>query len=474
MPVIELRDELKAGLRNKDHQHRNGLGLLGLVNLRPSEHGLVAIDPLVEVGKRTGDVWPFPLVFQGSVDLIRAGKDSIDKWTGGAWVQEVELDTDASGAWHFVDYGVDWILLCDNQAVLCRNGHYSIRTTPAVTTGCFLAGHGIFGGFSGEDYDLQFFKEASQYPVPESGMNLRPDQIWYSTPDGNNFFELWGHQSDIDNEDSNATGVVHLPVGTIRQILPLSQFSALVFGDSGAALIQTVVSPDPGPAVKQTWNHIITAGRSAAVATGQGGAIVLDAHGTLWSFDESKGFGELGYKEFLAAVAADTCVLSHNAVDNHIYICGHSSGYHFSGGLCKVTVRPTSFIIDNGAPAAPQYGSATTFLVQTDDFDYFDREMNTLHHIEMGMKDVKGFDLTGDGIYDGVNVMFSARSDFLASWNHTNYIPCNERGEAFGKISGVDFRVTVYGTKGDEAQIDFIRLYFEKGWDDDGSRKTRT
>lgn len=420
--AVQLTDIFTRGLRRDSRSSHSEPGLTEVVNLRPTEHGLVSPEPLVNPFSLSIS-WPFPqlaLLHSHALLLDKAAIYSLDASLFPTLLLDLSGEDDPVAPWSWAD---SW------DYVLATNGSTVVEVTSAgasvvadggnipTPVGCLCAhpsGGQIFAG------DLP--------------------STWHG---GRSNWVAWSKvgEADFTPDDSNLAGFAPMPfAGAVLAVRPLGD-RVVVYGEDGIAVLTHHMDPVP------TWGVTPIASVGLCGPGAVGGDLLnhvfVDARGDLWRLQAGGAPERLGYREFLAPLGADIMV-SLDPMESEVYISGPETAYVLTRtGLGQVARGVTSCArVDDQLVAVATDLSDEAHRFTTDAMDMGVRGIKTLSAVEVGTSSP-----------ELAQVQVQPRYARHEDWQTTKWMRINKEGWAVPMVSGVEFRVACE-FQGDSPSVD--------------------
>jgi hypothetical protein len=392
----------------------------------------------------------------------------------------------AGGMWHIADLGGALSLYNGESVLIYRSwvpgntgdaGRWYIDTTSKERTACAFRGRLVSGGFIDSDTShptsmTQVLTGLSGLTLPYSkalatlfntrGMLGLQHVAWASIAKGDNYLDHFVHEmllgvSRLGHDDEehqwfldiielNERGWRHLPYsGQIKAMLPL-ETGVVVYGTEGVSVMIPIQDPFPQFAHKKI-SDVGIAGRGA-VAGGLQEHVWLDSAGTLRRTKADFTVEELGYREYLAGMAASTYAhhlcMAYDPRWRDYYITGIVDGSDTvecfmltESGFCQRSEPVVSICtVGNnvyGATIAATDGEP--LLLETDIIDFEAPGVKTIVGVNIG----GAVDATGS--LSNMEFRVYYRHARAGAWTLTAALPVSGDGQTFDKISGVEFKL---------------------------------
>lgn len=484
----QLNDALLRGLRKQSRGRRTEPGLAECLNLRVRPGGLEFVGaPVFPVGDLEASAWPFPMLHVGRETILLAYSNAIYEvdWlaqtmtllaTYDAQDTEETKDITDGGVWHFMDFGLTWMLL--NQAcvvyktnaagMLDGENKVLVQETPSFFTGCAHRGRGVFGGLSSELWTEEWrtfwaSETAELTPEIERTMAMRENMVLWTSIGGGDltfwaslgvaklgpFGEGGGYSADWpmlwDMLKRNEWGFAPMPFnGPILKVLPMGD-KVIVYGAHGVAALYLA-------SAQATYGilpilHVGIAERGCA-AGDERGHIFMDQAGFLWALGPDLKVERLDYHEFLYPLVQEgNIAISHDPQEDEFWISTENDGYLLTkNGLARVGASATSAAPHEGVLAGIAFVNENTadgLLVVTDAIDMGIRDIKQIQTVEVAFQGLSDVEVAVDWRMNG------------GEWTRSPWVPVCDAGFANVSTAGVELRIAVRGTIADQtARID--------------------
>lgn len=414
-----LTKVLLTGLRRDSRGQRNSLGLVQAKDVRAISDVLEYPGAFPRLFTATALDWPFPTIMLASHGLTSV---FVGMTTGlyqaplsGGLVSKVT--TTAASHWELLDFH-KYMLFNNGQTVYARDPNTGAITAVSSTV--------IPAGFS--------------------MINFRGQIVMGNTVEGRNWLK-WGNigEAEFTIDGRSTAGKMPLPFsGTIKRLLYLNSGVDMSGRDKGSI----VVYADTGIAITKAYSDPIATLGFKMVNTQYGipnwGCVgghddehlFIDSRGDLHRLTV-KGDELLGYKEFLAPLIPYDPRIIYDAYDSQYYIMTENTGYVFGKqGLCELNQTFSAGCNSNGIFSVT--GDAPSAGVVELTTDVFDMEIRARKQIT-----TLNFGVETDGL---VSAAIQTRYDYKSAYITSPWVPLNNKGVCFPRVSGTDFKIMLKAT----------------------------
>ncbi len=494
---VPIREALTRGLRPEPES----LGYLTLCKFgRPTPNGLVAPTTLIDPfdGNETAGQ-----LFRGNTTTLLAKSttlfevdESADPWTTSAL--SVTGSIVSGGVWQFIDLYNAWILL-NGSCVVYKDNSFGMfdETQPvmasssvSVNTGCAFNGRVLLGGFDPSAYwsddwraALQAYAEAFPFAITQDFSGAGNNFVFWSTIGGGDVLKLFNFEQAVygnireDERSSvaapmfmyhfqrNECGLAPMPWrGVVQAMIPFHGGIG-VYGTDGIAILTPASAPYPTFGMRSVARFGIAS--RGAVAGSPDLHVFISGAGVLWTLDGSGVLTRLGYKEYLEQLLGYPIQMGYDATEQEYHITGIDQvGAVRSYVLGRNGLARTPYHIrnithgDEGALGSFDTDDSTEVLVVTERVDFSYRDLKSITGLELGI-------VYDDGATADVAVDWRiAPND---PWTSTEWVPVNNEGFAYIRVTAQEFRFRVRCS----TYVHFQLLYINVKWQPSGRRIVR-
>jgi hypothetical protein len=449
--VLHIDEPFRRGLGSEERGSLNAPALERCYGARPTPAGLIY---------ERGVTWPlatgsanfdynktdsdpvyhshYPMFFRGksktlyvsATPAVYETTTSAWKWTLPAALTFPTTVTPHGGRWDFLDFGTNWVLANDAQALWLSGGTYG-RKTNSVRVATHHLGRVLWNnpyawaasGHAGhlDTGAMELFWRNSlahthsegdttlTHTHPEGGTTLAhtPAAMSFAMSSGNNtvFWSsignadlMWRQLFSSDSDDlslwkRNDCGFMTLPEqGRIQCLLPLGR-NVIAYTTEGVyALMMNQLT--------YGLQQIAPMGipcRGCACGDDRGHTF-LDSGGTLWRLLPSLDLVRVGFeRHFLTDEVLDyetLLTLAPNSRD--VYIANSVTGYMLNANnlLAESRIKPTSLLWHEGGLCGNATLSTGDATIQTSYYDLKTREPKIIHGIELGSRTPENYHVT--------------------------------------------------------------------------------
>uniref|UniRef100_A0A6M3JB42 Uncharacterized protein n=1 Tax=viral metagenome TaxID=1070528 RepID=A0A6M3JB42_9ZZZZ len=416
-----FKEGLVKGLRSDERNPRNSEALVECYNLKPTEVGLIAYEPIANPLTGVSADWPFPQLFLGQDVRVLATATALyelSTWTLGT----AKATVTETNRWDFIDFG-SYLILTNGLKLCIRDyaGTWSTNdytsTIPRFATGCNFNGQIVAG-------------------------NVK--STWHGCGTGS---LIWSRIGSVDCTPGgdNEAGFRNTPwEGDVLRVKKLGK-GIVVYCENGIG----VLSP-----YQQTfgWDSLIEVGIPAMSAIGgnENIHVFVDTDGNLWRIKKDFSIQKLGYREYMNLMTAADIVVEHNPVLREFHISDDSYGFILTEkGLGKCYQEVTTVAVDNGT----SYGvfhdqSDAQARIITDTLDFGLRGLKTLQTVEVG-----GYHSSGT-----VSAYAQWRVDKTAALTTSPTVLVNPDGVSTLVVTADEFRVGLTYTSYSGVEVDYMNF----------------
>jgi hypothetical protein len=361
--------------------------------------------------------------------------------------------TGGGGPWSFVDAHGFWVA-CNEANILIRTPEgarrvYKMPNTVA-TACCEYKGRMFFAGFNGgTDYGIWG--------------TMNANFVWWSAVGGGNIVELFRKNfRNTTNIDAlikrNDSGYAVMPwQGTVKQLAPLGA-GVIAFGDQGVAALIQYGEPVPTFGTKAIISQVGIISRGA-MGVAPDRLVFVDTSGSLWVIYEDLRTERLGYSEYFEPLLDQDSVISYDRHRDEFWIVTPEKCYILNKfGLGENNKLPTTInFVEGGLVGVQYYQKSFTvfndgehlddFAAAVDTFDMGNREIKTIHTVEIGITDPTV-----------VEVSLYYRYNKGLDFEQTAWKTLDKNGIAVFLTSGVEFQLALRTEEFSETILDYITV----------------
>ena len=479
-----LSNPLKLGLRPNERMRIDSEYLEAMMNLESLEYGISGVGGVVSPFSPMPNIlWPFPIFYKGKKDLFLLGKGGIgivsreDYTSQNLAVRNIEDDgvysISAEGYWHIADSGDSWYMF-DGKQVVFKSGFEDVvrgQQDVGITTGCVHRGRVICGGFD----PLGNIGKVMEGILGEVGgvdMGFDKSTVLWSSIGGGDFplllfapdsvkDKLVGNKEEfLSRLKRNEFGWMQCPnVGEIVKLMPLGG-SVMVYGTEGIGVLNLREG-------FYGWEDVLPFGINGRGCVGgnEDRHFFVNTRGDLWGIvkrSPGQPFGpfRLGYKEYIQETFVNSeCVVSYTGTGEgewKLFISGNDVGFVLNPlnkgfALSRVGVRTTGVgDLEGGIVGVRKLPVGSKGSFTTPVFDLGFRAIKTLTEVALGI-----------GSVEGCKVFVEYRSGVNEDWRITKPWPVNNEGNAYVRVAGVEFRITVETDYPDSFFCDYFQVKYQ-------------
>jgi len=266
-----------------------------------------------------------------------------------------------------------------------------------------------------------------------------------------------------DEMERGDAGFMPIPYqGDILRIAPLND-RVIVYSESGVVVL-TPVEHFFGLVDLQIPGLL----RPAAIGTGRGMHIFIDQRNDLWRISGGEAPQRLGYREWLSAMTtAKVCIFPHPQRDEFYITDGTTSYLLTPTGLTEEKQIPAGVVAEenslNAAAVLDETEDAVQeFALESDVVDFGNRGIKTIHSLEVAAH--------GATELEGAIKYRIQTSDAFAQ---TDWADLNGQDFVVFDIAGIEYKILLRGTWGDNAPHDCIIDYGAVRWRQHDKRNRR-
>jgi len=505
---VPLEQATKIGLRRDYRSQRNQPQFTSLVNMKPTQYGLMQV-PLVNtpivLPPELSVFWPLPQLFRGQSYTLLADHTALFQVNEDSWaLKAVESPGGpfpvGNGPWHLADFGRSWLLtngvvtsyaanqltttaLLGPRPDFLYQEHY---VTNLVNSVCAFRGRALYGlSISSDLFDSVWAGFLSSWQTHVfTNFNWTHLQPRFNKPayilwSGISSKLLWPFESSLINTGilpaegafdttrpeffewlfDNDLGIMPMPwQGSVLCVLPLEN-AVIVYGSGGIAALVPVLVDNTTPTFGLKKLLDVGIASRSAVGGDEKRHVFVTNNGDLWTVDLNLQVERLGYREFFDSMLGKEIVVSFDPAEREFYIADGEKAFLLTPtGLCEQSQILTSFahvsgglvgleVTDTGA----RQGAVS---LQTDVLDFGNRDIKRVSQIEVGMT----------GIAD-VECQVLSRMDGEAEFFESEWRVANASGVCVIPTSGVDLMVGVRGTivsSTPPPKIDYVTVHYQQ------------
>ncbi len=446
------------GLRVHHNNARNSGGLVGCVNLLPTESGLLAYEAATSLFDNAylfdllpPREWPFPQMHHGPVWNLLCFQTKIysidittDPWnTTLIYNFGTQPLWDENNTWQVADFH-DMVVLVNGLVMLWYNPDTTVwetisgsTTRPVMGTVCNYRGQLIGGNFieSFHDTDSSFVGWSKI-----GSFDMLPDE--------------W-----------NTSGYKPMPfTGVVKRVVPLDKY-IIVYGEGG------IVALAPG---EMTFGHKVLAKYGVmsrdAVYGDDEQHVFIDENGWLCRLSGELKIERLGYQEYFEDMDAvlDFPIITYNSNENRYHISAGDSDDNYvltSSGLCtsKQSIISGEYIQGDFvgniliSEDLEELNYNQSYVI-TDTYDMGYRAQKTIEAIEVSYDSNYDED-DDDTTLCVVAIIYKLKAN--GGWNVSPSALCNNEGVARIPCAGVEFRFLITFSDYTKINLDYIDIKYK-------------
>jgi len=504
---IDFENLFKNGLRRLNKSDRTKTSFVELLNMEPTEQGLVPyndiINPFTPTLLHMYNIqfeYPFPQLFIGKGRGILAHRTKVYLVNIDTWDELYELDlydiddpttraTITPGSyWHLVDMGetffltngVDTVFLTGKDAMLGNAEKAYIKHGMPFTCGSYYKGRVVFGGldyhkFWSDDWKtlwdtwltkktdtgLSFERKKEGFDVL---MPVGKNWIWWSSIGGGDVQMLFssslaeeGYTSStysstkpliMDILKSNEQGFAQLPF--LGDVIGLKELGDYLIAYTLTGIIALRHTPlEIGSTLAQVDIPVLSGVgllSNGALAGSKDHHVFIDSSGTLWELDSSLKAVPLGYREFLYPMIGQQPTI--HFAQNPYNLDGY--GEFYISSISKTYKLVKGGLLETGQDLSSAcYIEGATIGVCT---DYNTKEegrfkTDTIDFGNPGLKSIRSITVLGAETYfvhrNKAYIALEYRTDQKGDFKSTGWRLANQQGVVFFPVSGIEFRIKV-------------------------------
>lgn len=522
--VLTFDAALRNGIRKDSRIARNTQALDSCINLRTTEYGLkdfIAINEPISAAQfafwSVSKAWPHPQLFRGKSETLLFEDTKVwavienpsSTWTLGPiitydfadWTSTKAITGDAP--WHFMDFYGTWMAF--NGTCVVFKTAWSTKTfvqdDVTILTGCdFKEGRAFMGGFDTDDFwssAWQTFLSDYQDNIPQeltdyidNTKGADGNWVWWSTIGGGDLLWLFSSYlmtynslygasgTDLSGETPNTgydtttpylmdllklnqAGLRPMPWrGDVLQIRSIGE-SVVVYGEDGIAALVPFSNPTPTMGLREitgigTSIGLGPSGRSAAGGSSAGHCLI-DERGDLWVINPDLTANRLGYNEIFGGMTPANIVVSYDAHEKEFWIGDGTDCYVLTpSGLSRAPQIPTTVFFAEGGACGVVIEPAETDAVEviTHEFDGGHRAIWELTTVRLATTDTDAA---------GWTVKVDWRTQKSVAWERTSAVTVDQRGVAWVKVTGTEFRLVLEHPDRTKADLERIEVELTRG-----------
>lgn len=495
-----INESLVKGISPDKRSLRGTEFLSDAYNLKTSPYGLKEFEPILDPFQGSFPVsFPHPQLFETASERLLVDKDgvySVDSSITPWQYSKIDLkdltgssvDPTINGSWFFVPIDDSWILV-NGESFVMKDSSGLLRNVSdrhicvndfSVNTACHHRGRVVLGGFSPDNFWRGKWQDLIKDIISSNSesVNIPFNEVdesyvfWSSIGGGD--FPLWfirpelaihGPMDDAGNFGYNMDRLDtmmlyesliknqfgYMPMDWNGEVLGVCslQDKVIVFGNNGVTGL-FAVNEDISTYGKRNISQEGIASKNAFCGDGEK-ILYVSSLGDLRVISGELQEENLGYENSLKQMLGSDIIITKNVVDEYFITNGLKSFMWTPQGLTRVSHHPTSVIkVGSESYGLFENDNDSSALVVTETHDLGLRALKTINSINLGV-------LEGSDVEVAVDYRYDRKGDFTRS----QFVPVNKEGNAYVRVTCVDFRIIVRSSTFTNFELDQIDVRYQ-------------